>query len=452
MYVVTSKDAAGHEGRALEASVPLDNHFTRVGYTTFTNQTVIKPGMWQMAGICGLSDVTPPGTDSMTGSTVMYRWDESADTSKLYSLYVPVTSLPPGKGAWIYASLSLPLSMTPEAFTLLAAQKAVTVTTQKGWNQIASPYPYEVSPNWLGTTYTTWEWIAESNMYVEAKSMKPWKSYWVKSDAATDLTISAVPSIAQKRRSTLTRGAPRWEISLSLTGSRSSDPHNYIGTLPEGTHAGISRMSAEPPQAFDFPHLYLIEGNEQYARLYAISSAVPERTIEWKVGISASPEPMRVTIDNLSSVPSQVHLFWVDDSRTIDLRRNSVIELAPHAETTYGRIIALTNPGDVALYSGGIALRQNVPNPFSRTTVISYTVPYAWNTPKNSTTQKISLDIFDVSGRLVATLVSGRVKPGHYRSVWDGNNNKGTTLPSGVYIACLSGSNHSKTIRMFKVK
>jgi hypothetical protein len=65
------------------------------------------------------------------------------------------------------------------------------------------------------------------------------------------------------------------------------------------------------------------------------------------------------------------------------------------------------------------------PNPFRRSTRLSYAVPYRGN---------VSLDIFDAVGRNVKTLVSGRSEAGQFNATWDGRSQSGALVPGGVYL------------------
>lgn len=65
------------------------------------------------------------------------------------------------------------------------------------------------------------------------------------------------------------------------------------------------------------------------------------------------------------------------------------------------------------------SLGQNYPNPFNPTTIISYQLPVSSN---------VTLKIFDILGREVATIVDEFRKAGYYKEVWDASN-----YASGVY-------------------
>jgi len=72
------------------------------------------------------------------------------------------------------------------------------------------------------------------------------------------------------------------------------------------------------------------------------------------------------------------------------------------------------------------ALRQNYPNPFNPATSIEFDVgPGA--------SRRVVLSVYDIHGARVRTLVDGTLRPGSYRRVWDGKNNHGQRVGSGVY-------------------
>jgi len=70
------------------------------------------------------------------------------------------------------------------------------------------------------------------------------------------------------------------------------------------------------------------------------------------------------------------------------------------------------------------ALRQNHPNPFNPTTTIEYSL---------TGSGRVSLRVYDVTGRLVRTLVDGEKGRGVYAQVWDGRNDRGESVVTGVY-------------------
>jgi hypothetical protein len=84
-------------------------------------------------------------------------------------------------------------------------------------------------------------------------------------------------------------------------------------------------------------------------------------------------------------------------------------------------------------------LYQNYPNPFNPNTTISFTVP-----GDSGSKQNVSLNVYDIRGALVKTLVNGPVGGGRHEVVWSGTNNRGEQVASGVYFTMfLSGGRRS---------
>jgi hypothetical protein len=91
---------------------------------------------------------------------------------------------------------------------------------------------------------------------------------------------------------------------------------------------------------------------------------------------------------------------------------------------------AIESGGTSGLAPQSWSLTRGVPNPFHRSTTIDYAVP-SWSA--------VELKILDVSGRLVRTLVNEPRDVGRYGVVWDGRNERGARVASGVYFCRLRG-------------
>ena len=90
------------------------------------------------------------------------------------------------------------------------------------------------------------------------------------------------------------------------------------------------------------------------------------------------------------------------------------------------------------------SLSGNYPNPFNSSTKIGFTIPEP---------SFVSMQIFNVEGRLVRTLVGESLPPGRYSAQWDGTDDSGTTVSSGQYIGLLkAGNRFSKSIKLLHVK
>lgn len=89
-------------------------------------------------------------------------------------------------------------------------------------------------------------------------------------------------------------------------------------------------------------------------------------------------------------------------------------------------------------------LSQNYPNPFNPTTTIEFELPQ---------TSKVTLEIYNILGRKVKTLLSNETLPGGlYSKSWDGRDTNNNPVASGIYLYRLSGSDFTASKKMLLLK
>jgi hypothetical protein len=98
----------------------------------------------------------------------------------------------------------------------------------------------------------------------------------------------------------------------------------------------------------------------------------------------------------------------------------------------------MTNIDETVSMPGEFNLAQNYPNPFNPTTTISYTVPSG----------KVTLDIYNVLGQKINTLVNSRLNAGTYDVVWNGTNAAGKSVATGIYLYRLKSDAGVKVKKM----
>jgi hypothetical protein len=90
-----------------------------------------------------------------------------------------------------------------------------------------------------------------------------------------------------------------------------------------------------------------------------------------------------------------------------------------------------------------MALGQAVPNPAKGSIAISYDLPVE---------TQASLKVYNLSGQLVRTLVSGKEKAGYKRVTWDGRRKNGIRVPSGVYFYRLEAGSFTATRKIVVIR
>jgi hypothetical protein len=89
------------------------------------------------------------------------------------------------------------------------------------------------------------------------------------------------------------------------------------------------------------------------------------------------------------------------------------------------------------------ALYQNYPNPFNPSTTISFALP---------TSELVKISIYDILGREVKTLINKTMQAGIKKVEWDGRNNRGNPVPSGMYFYKLEAGRFNDVKKMLIIK
>ena len=123
-----------------------------------------------------------------------------------------------------------------------------------------------------------------------------------------------------------------------------------------------------------------------------------------------------------------------DSTRRRDLLKNILKWLNP-------RVLTLDpqQPNQALTYG----LNQNFPNPFNPSTRIEYQIPEF---------QQVEIVVYDIRGRKVAILENGFRKAGRYEVEWNGMDQAGRPVATGIYLLRMKAGRFQKTIKMMLVK
>ncbi|MCB0292142.1 MAG: T9SS type A sorting domain-containing protein, partial [Calditrichaeota bacterium] len=89
------------------------------------------------------------------------------------------------------------------------------------------------------------------------------------------------------------------------------------------------------------------------------------------------------------------------------------------------------------------ALSANYPNPFNPSTTIAYQLPQS---------VPVTLTVYNLLGQRVRRLVQGVLPPGYYQAVWNGRNDAGVAVGSGIYIYRFEAGDYRQVRKMILLK
>ncbi|MGH7599771.1 MAG: FlgD immunoglobulin-like domain containing protein, partial [bacterium] len=159
--------------------------------------------------------------------------------------------------------------------------------------------------------------------------------------------------------------------------------------------------------------IFQIHGDENYA----IRPAPPLR----------SPRTHAMAVEYEESI----YVFGGVDEFGRPVRTIERLDVSTAVEETDGEIAA------------DFVLASNYPNPFNASTTIEFALPQ---------TQSVSLNIYDVHGRHIKTLAQAKMPAGVHRLHWDGTDDNGESVASGVYVYRLSTARFTRSKKMVLMK
>ena len=140
-----------------------------------------------------------------------------------------------------------------------------------------------------------------------------------------------------------------------------------------------------------------------------------------------------------------INYFTTPTNSTIKIAFIIHSSLQPSSLAVYslGITTSAISKSDNQLPAYRMKLEQNFPNPFNPITTIEYSIP-------NS--DFVTLKVFDITGRIVRTILSENQSQGKHTSIWDGRNDAGELVSSGTYFYLVRTANSTLARKMIYLK
>jgi GH18 family chitinase/photosystem II stability/assembly factor-like uncharacterized protein len=327
--------------------------------------------------------------------------------------YAARESLAVGVGYWLKFS-------TPDSLTLNGIEFVKeTVDVSTGWNIIGSlsnetmvAYLQSMPESLIASSLYGYR-----NGYYASDTVEPGKGYWVKCRTNGSIVLSVDPTSGGRplfrraenlcRKSVLSVEDGKGEKRILYWSSADLSAEEY--ELPPPPPAGVCDVRFSTNRML----VTVGEGN---------SRTVPIR-------VAYAEYPLRISWETSDQA---VSASLIAGNRQVQMNGSgSVAVTDPQAR------LALKLDGQASLPKV-FDLQQNYPNPFNPSTIIKYDLP------KDS---RVTLKIYDVLGREVATLVNGEERAGFKSAVWNA-----TGFASGVYFYRLQAGDYTATRKLLLLK
>ncbi|MBN2093166.1 T9SS type A sorting domain-containing protein [candidate division KSB1 bacterium] len=376
-------------------------------------------------------------------------------------------SILPGRAFW---------TIIPDSQRVISFGPAASVPTnadfmiplQPGWNLIGNPFTFPVKiqhlyrtsdqPVELRTFHGRWnEPILET-----VDMLKPFEGYAIYNHSEFQDSLLIRPNYSNEMHSNrkyefLPKNSISWMIQIIANSKNSKDMDNIIGQFSQAQTEWDHFDRPEPPTIGDGVALFFHhpEWKRMSTQFCTDFRPVVDEGDVWDFHLHVpAREVVTLEFKGINELPGQFDIWLVDDSLNIsrDLRLFSeyfITKTDTQIIRTFKLVIGKKDFIDEKLDNmvtipGHFQLAQNYPNPFNPETNIQYSLAAAG---------EVTLKIFNLVGEEVLTLVDKQFQTaGYYLVTWNGQNELGLKMTSGIYVYQLWVNNFTIARKMVLMK
>ncbi|MBN2011336.1 choice-of-anchor D domain-containing protein [candidate division KSB1 bacterium] len=349
----------------------------------------------------------------------------------------------------------------------------VRIELQPGWNQIANPFPFPV--RWTDIQLTANDDQVSDPFYYQTAgtsigflnwsdyNLEPWKGYFVENlDSTSSFLIIppvAATSTSLDKQQGLVNIPSKYQdaallISLDITRDNYSDRNNFIGII-HGASDNLDRFdNHEPPHIKDGIYLSLQNNVEKSKKFSADFRSWNNDGQIWIVNIENAKLKRTSSTFNVNlhtELPAGwlCYLFDLKSDVAYNLLEKNSFVLNDGKKVHNYKLIAGTesfvnsNNGGIPLIPLSFELFNNYPNPFNPSTTISFNI---------SQRTHVEIQLYNILGQRIRTLIDQTMRGGHHQLVWDGTNERGISVASGLYFVHLKAEGKHSVKKMMIIK
>jgi hypothetical protein len=400
-----------------------------------------------------------PGVGSMQpllpGYMAAYGWGPDPEMGQGYFPVLPEnfsqTMLPPVTSGWFYrpmpgpiptggvGTVSLSLNMDDPSVTNLTS-----VFVDNGWNLIGAPFSETGVPAsrvnaGLPGTFQGYDPLTG---YYVADTLHPGRGYWLfvaYGGRMIDLSQPTEAPIAPSAQPVVAMPNPDWMFRLMLELPNGVGRHVALGSARSADVSFDKYDIPLPPHPDATAPEFYADVDHFARRLSRSVLPIGREGAEWTL-TARMPVDDGVLRWDAPRLPAGYRVFLEVNGRTVDMAQARMVSL-PRGVHTLRAFVRWEAPNKTRLLA-------NFPNPFN---------PETWIPFELKEDADVSVRIYTPSGVLVRALALGRREAGYYTSradaaYWDGRNEVGEEVASGVYFYELQAGTTRQMRRMVIVR
>lgn len=352
-----------------------------------------------------------------------------------------------GKGYFINIKTP-PTIKLPDAVAPTNTRKNLfQMSLKKGWNQIGNPYLTSISwddvKNFTGNnltgTGTQLKKFASGN-YVNDNSLAPFEGGFVL--AENDVTVS-IPFAGQTalggRQSKTNMGNEDWILPMVLKNGEVENNFGGVGMHVDASFSYDQFDDVNGPRFISYLDMNFAHP-EHFAKEFARDVVPQQKGYTWGFVVSTNLNEISTfrwdASELIKKTDADIYLLDVTLQRPVNIRTTSEYRFDPQVSREFK--IFFGNDVKEKLKPETITLGDAYPNPSNSKVTIPFTVP------EGQTQYYVTLEVYDIMGKKMCTLVSQSLPSGFYTSQWE----PGQETNSGLYIYRMNavGNGNSSTL------
>ena len=363
-----------------------------------------------------------------------------------------------GNSFWLVTNDTMPFDF--EAGESVDASQPMEIVLQPGWNQIGNPFAFEVA--WpaqsLDPRISLPVTFSGNTFLYDQVSLQPWEGYFVQNLTPVPVSVmlgreaaGANKASSDFSESSTTPGTFGVRLGIQSSDDVLNETDMYLGFGDQAVEGHDRFDVVRVPPIGRYIRLSAMQDGMRYKRnLKPLSEGghVWDLTLEGDLGNSF----VTVDLDRHGAFPEGYDVFVFDlDRRTALLVSEGGFHVSVNRDETERNVRVVIGTSQfaeersdrIALTPVDFGLDQNFPNPFTESTTIPYRVGEA---------DVVRMEVFNVLGQRVRVLVNDEHEPGSHAVIWDGTNDEGVLVSSGMYFCTLEVGTFTATQKVILIR
>jgi hypothetical protein len=364
----------------------------------------------------------------------------------------------PGTGFWLRSDRPWTVRTTVPTVAL-SDEGTYAIDLHDGWNIISNPFELDVPWGAVraandGSLPPLWRYDGRFEAVSTFASARTGEAFYLLNDRGRETLRLPYPAGSDGAAGTAAKSGGPAALTLAAYRDDRRAAQVKVGVHENATDGRDRYDRVAPPARFARTSLRLEGGGgadlpSRQRRLAAEYRSATAEGHTFALTLRAQPgTPVTLRADGVDAFEGkQVVLIDPATATSYDLRTTSTITLRPDEESRSLRLLVgssdyvaakkeVTLPDDLRFF-------PNYPNPFSDQTTLEYVLPDPGT---------VRLAVYDVLGRQVRVLVDENQQAGRHTVQWDGRDESGRRLASGVYLARLMVGGTTKVRKMTFVR